>query len=438
MLMRFASLLVETVPRHAAFDSRRPPPAFRDLKATLRDTALPDLERLKASLTLRAALADVEGGVGGDEAPAPREAGGGTRADALADVDGVDWGAAAAAAAAAVAASAPPPPPPARLPSFSTAELPPPSAASMARHTLLAAPAAAVTLDRPPSAGRVEYGSVTPSAAPPPPPPPASSLMDAPLAPLPPGVTAADLAAASAPRPELALGPQEVGVTTLPRPSGPPPPPGARCVHPPPLDPAPPALGADLPGSAPAGRGGLREVHVSAALLDAFLRVAAANTRSGVETCGILAGNLGGPAGPAAFCVTTLIIPKQKGTSDTVTTLAEENVFAAQDSRGLFPLGWVHTHPTQSCFLSSVDVHTQCGYQTMLDEAVAVVCAPRDAGRRCGIFRVSTPGGLRLLQRCEARGFHPHPPTDTGQPLYELCGHVYLNGRLGHEVLDLR
>ncbi len=34
-----------------------------------------------------------------------------------------------------------------------------------------------------------------------------------------------------------------------------------------------------------------------------------------------------------------------------------------QDRRALYPLGWIHTHPTQTCFLSSVDVHTQCGYQ---------------------------------------------------------------------------
>jgi proteasome lid subunit RPN8/RPN11 len=43
--------------------------------------------------------------------------------------------------------------------------------------------------------------------------------------------------------------------------------------------------------------------------------------------------------------------------------LAEEEIFEAQDSRNLYPMGWIHTHPTQTCFLSSIDVHTQCGYQ---------------------------------------------------------------------------
>lgn len=118
--------------------------------------------------------------------------------------------------------------------------------------------------------------------------------------------------------------------------------------------------------------------------------------------------------------------------------LAEEEIFEAQFERELYPLGWIHTHPTQTCFLSSVDVHTQCGYQTMLDEAVAIVMAPKDSSKRCGIFRLTTPGGLSLVQRCPQRGFHSHPPTDTGQDVYELCGHVYLNPRSKHEVLDLR
>lgn len=94
--------------------------------------------------------------------------------------------------------------------------------------------------------------------------------------------------------------------------------------------------------------------------------------------------------------------------------------------------------PLQTCFLSSVDVHTQCSYQTMLDEAVAIVMAPSDRAKKCGIFRLTTPGGLQLVQKCDRRGFHMHPETSTGQELYELCGHVYLNDRVKHEVVDLR
>ena len=76
--------------------------------------------------------------------------------------------------------------------------------------------------------------------------------------------------------------------------------------------------------------------------------------------------------------------------------------------------------------------------QTMLEEAVAIVMAPRDSNKRCGIFRLTTPGGLQLVQKCPQRGFHTHAPTATGQSVYELCGHVYLNPRVQHDVVDLR
>ncbi|EFN58695.1 hypothetical protein CHLNCDRAFT_34008 [Chlorella variabilis] len=180
----------------------------------------------------------------------------------------------------------------------------------------------------------------------------------------------------------------------------------------------------------------MRDVHVSVALMDEFMRYAVSNTRRGIESCGILAGTLS--ADDAVFNITTLIVPKQTGTTDTVEMLNEEEIFEVQDSRALYPLGWIHTHPTQTCFLSSVDVHTHCGFQTMLDEAVAIVMAPKDPSKRVGIFRLSTPGGLKLVQRCPQRGFHAHPPTETGQPIYELCGHVYLNPRAKYEVVDLR
>lgn len=185
----------------------------------------------------------------------------------------------------------------------------------------------------------------------------------------------------------------------------------------------------------------IRNVHISAALMNEFLRYASSNTRSSIETCGILAGQLRDTEGGgqlSTFIISHLIVPKQEGTSDTVQALAEEEIYEAQDSRSLYPLGWIHTHPTQTCFLSSIDVHTQCGYQTMLDEAIAIVMAPTDSRSPVGIFRLSTPGGLKQIQKCAQRGFHQHGPTETGQPLYELCNHVYLDPGVGFDVVDLR
>lgn len=48
----------------------------------------------------------------------------------------------------------------------------------------------------------------------------------------------------------------------------------------------------------------------------------------GIESCGILAGRLS--ATDSRFTVTTLIVPKQTGTSDTVEMLGEEEVWEAE------------------------------------------------------------------------------------------------------------
>jgi STAM-binding protein len=87
--------------------------------------------------------------------------------------------------------------------------------------------------------------------------------------------------------------------------------------------------------------------------------VAQANTRKNLETCAVLAGTLK----KGVFTISTLVVPKQEATSDSCSTINEEEIFEAQDQRGLFQLGWIHTHPTQTCFMSSIDLHTHYSYQ---------------------------------------------------------------------------
>ena len=42
------------------------------------------------------------------------------------------------------------------------------------------------------------------------------------------------------------------------------------------------------------------------------------------------------------FCITHLLIPKQTSTSDSCTTLSEEELFEFQDCHNLITLGWIH------------------------------------------------------------------------------------------------
>ncbi|GAB5585855.1 hypothetical protein Unana1_00755 [Umbelopsis nana] len=176
----------------------------------------------------------------------------------------------------------------------------------------------------------------------------------------------------------------------------------------------------------------LRRMNTPLRILDRFLDIASKNTKNNLETCGILCGRLKSNE----LTITTLLIPKQTSTSDTCTTENEEEVFEYQDKHDLLTLGWIHTHPTQSCFMSSVDLHTHCSYQLMLPEAIAIVCAPKH-NPNYGIFRLTDPPGLDVITRCrEPRAFHPHPDVPIYTDAMDL-GHVRMS-QLPFDVVDLR
>jgi proteasome lid subunit RPN8/RPN11 len=93
-------------------------------------------------------------------------------------------------------------------------------------------------------------------------------------------------------------------------------------------------------------------------------------------------------------------------------------VFSFASELGLMTLGWIHTHPSQRCFLSSVDLHTTLPYSILMPgEAVAVVCAPTDPVRQVGVFRL-TDYGILYLSKCPKGhdSFHEH--RDATAELY--------------------
>ena len=176
---------------------------------------------------------------------------------------------------------------------------------------------------------------------------------------------------------------------------------------------------------------GKRLVYICGKMLYQFLDIAAANTAKGIETCAVLAGTMN----QDAIYVTTLIIPQQSAGTDWCTTEDEEDLCVFQAEKDLMTIGWLHTHPTQSCFLSSIDLHTQFGYQAMIDEAIAIVLAPR-ATPSCGLFCLTAPYGLELIRGCPLRGFHPH---NNASPIYETTGHVVVDWQSQkYVVVDLR
>ncbi|KAH9778749.1 AMSH-like ubiquitin thioesterase 1 [Citrus sinensis] len=80
------------------------------------------------------------------------------------------------------------------------------------------------------------------------------------------------------------------------------------------------------------------QLHISTTMMDNFMKLAKSNTDKNLETCGILAGSLKN----RKFYITALIIPKQESTSDSCQATNEEEIFEVQDKRSLFPLGWIH------------------------------------------------------------------------------------------------
>ncbi|GFP88034.1 amsh-like ubiquitin thioesterase 2 [Phtheirospermum japonicum] len=168
--------------------------------------------------------------------------------------------------------------------------------------------------------------------------------------------------------------------------------------------------------------------------MEDFLDAANDNTNKNLETCGVLGAFLK----DETFYVTTLIIPKQEATSNSCQALNEEEIHAIQNDESLIPIGWIHTHPSQSCFMSSIDLHTQYTYQVMVPEAVGIVMAPTDQSRKYGIFRLCDPDGMSILRECKERGFHPHREPASGKPIYEDCSNIIFNPNLRLQICDLR
>jgi len=143
-----------------------------------------------------------------------------------------------------------------------------------------------------------------------------------------------------------------------------------------------------------------KTIALPADLIPVFVNAVRANTARNTETVGILGGR---PHGDL-YEIQGLVIPAQRGASDTCECTDDPSLFSALDSRGWMALGWIHTHPGHGLFLSSVDMHTQALYQQQLSEAIAIVFSQREGA---GIFRLS-PQGLQEVSTCQARGFHHH------------------------------
>lgn len=180
----------------------------------------------------------------------------------------------------------------------------------------------------------------------------------------------------------------------------------------------------------------LRTIFLPQPLRHHFTRIAEPNTAARLETCGILCGTLV----RNAFFVTKLVIPEQTSTSDTCEMINEEDLYGYIDAQpeDLMVLGWIHTHPTQTCFMSSRDLHTHVWYQVQLPESIAIVCSP-SKDPDWGVFRLTDPPGVGAIKACSKPGiFHPHDETRLFTDVLGRPGHVIEHEALRFETVDLR
>eukprot|EP01133_Synstelium_polycarpum_P017510 gene17509-20890_t len=137
------------------------------------------------------------------------------------------------------------------------------------------------------------------------------------------------------------------------------------------------------------------------------------NTIRGIETGALLCGK----DEKTHFQVTELLFPDQTGLDDSFECVNDEQVCSYQMERNIITLGWIHSHPTMSVFLSSVDMHNQHAYQQQLDESIAIVVSPKPTPNY-DIYSIK-PNGMKLISACQEKGFHPHNSAD----IYHTANH---------------
>ena len=85
----------------------------------------------------------------------------------------------------------------------------------------------------------------------------------------------------------------------------------------------------------------LKTVFYPMSIILRFADIAEENTQKRIETCGILCG----VDKKDKYIITNILIPDQRGTPDSCTTLDYEAISKYVMSNNLVVLGWIHTHP---------------------------------------------------------------------------------------------
>lgn len=159
-----------------------------------------------------------------------------------------------------------------------------------------------------------------------------------------------------------------------------------------------------------------RTVIVPSRITTEFSYLSYRNTMKNVETVAYLAGR---ELNATQFLVSHLVLPEQFGFSDYFKVKDSMDLIRYLDQHDLLTLGWIHSHPVESNYLSSSDMHYHSVFQSVLPEAIAIVYSPKYMNSTT--FNLTPNHGLKYILSCRKKGFHTHP---TNPPLTMISQHA--------------
>ena len=170
----------------------------------------------------------------------------------------------------------------------------------------------------------------------------------------------------------------------------------------------------------------LNQLILPKSAIDKFLNAAEKNSIENLETGALLSGI----KKSNQSIITHLLIPQQIGTEDEFIDLCGGVWIEIHKNLDISILGWIHTHLTQGCFFSSVDVHMQCTYQKDVPEFVGIVCAIK--AQQIKAFRYPDHK-IAKVESCSLQGFHPDHSND-----FERAVHIMVDNEASVNIVNLR
>ncbi|KMZ57957.1 hypothetical protein ZOSMA_80G00500 [Zostera marina] len=181
----------------------------------------------------------------------------------------------------------------------------------------------------------------------------------------------------------------------------------------------------------------LRKIHISKTMIDDFINIAKPNTEKKLHTGAALLAI----AARDVYYVIALYIPLQTSMKDTFEVFREVRMENYCKKYGVVPIGWIHLHPAEQCYLTDIELHNLFRYQEQVREFIAIILAPNSIFKKYGVFRIRDPEGMEVIRECkEIRPCcdHKHKNPETGGPIYHECSNnVILDSKIKYDIEDM-